>query len=1193
MIERLFGRITVRRVAVAFAAALGLSLIWYQAPRVAFDGRSPFATPIARALLLAGLLLLLALYRGMRALSARLGRVRLVVEKPEREADAGSAAPPESPKAAAQLTRSVEAVLRAIRRDKRRGRFDRVGPYSLPWFVVLGTGRSATGAWLRRSGLKFWEDAALARDLADAPCRWWFAQDAVLLEATGELELTTDAGKAASRWRELLDAVRRARRRLPINGAIIAVSANELLQGDAGEHRRLAEAIRARIDAMHVAYRIHFPVYLVVTGCEMLKGYPAFFDELPAPQQDQVWGIAFAGIDPAGVEASLGTLESQFAELVRRLLARLRSRRPRRAVAEQEAAVCAFPFQFEVLINPLTRLTRDAFGASPYTAPAMLRGVYFCGAGAPSAIEPFSASALAAAVRQTQPRGEAQGPTIDPEGAGLFATRLLREIVFKEASLAGAALKTSRRRRLLARLAVAATLLAALAFAALLTAGYLYNRAAVRSLDVAGAELATIAASGVVLNEPRTMLPLLAAARALSVGGAQQAATVPVWSRPGLYQGGRLASAAKARYRALLRQTLLRYVVGRMGAALDAPSLGDAERYQLLQRYLMLADKPHYRASAVLEWIESDLATTPLTAAEREALLAHAQALFDPADFEADARLDTALVARTRMALSSLAPAMRIYRTLGAQLSTALPGSLSVAQMAGVDAALVLRRKSGRLLGDGVARTFTRDGYRLYQTLRDRAIDAAGRDAWAMGGEGVRLDDGSTRAALTTGIDSLYFADYIGAWDALLADVEFVPLSAARDEPAMAGLLAQPGSAWRLFLQAAANETSLGDPAGAAAAQGTPAGTAPSEAPTGIVSTARRRVRAWFGRGAAPEEEQGAGAGSAQDDDAARTPVDLRFDALHRLVRAGPDGRSQVDDVQQMMAGVAAYLRAVASARERGLPAPPPDALGALTQAAAAQPSPLAEMLTSLSKEAGAVTATGEHGRLAAVWRADVAPMCERALAARYPIDPMSNVDATLDDFARVLGPGGLIDTFFANNIRAYVDMSVEPWVWRREGASLRISRATLQQFEWAAAIRDAFFGTTGKTVSVRFALEPLEMDAGITRATVDLGGQTLSYEHGPRRAVQFVWPPEGEARTARIDYAPSGADGRGSIGADGPWGWFRLMDRSVRVARGPDRFELTFDLGGRPLRLRLDAASVVNPFALSALQRFKCLPTL
>ena len=75
MIERLFGRITVRRVAVAFAAALGLSLIWYQAPRVAFDGRSPFATPIARALLLAGLLLLLALYRGMRALSARLGRL--------------------------------------------------------------------------------------------------------------------------------------------------------------------------------------------------------------------------------------------------------------------------------------------------------------------------------------------------------------------------------------------------------------------------------------------------------------------------------------------------------------------------------------------------------------------------------------------------------------------------------------------------------------------------------------------------------------------------------------------------------------------------------------------------------------------------------------------------------------------------------------------------------------------------------------------------------------------------------------------------------------------------------------------------------------------------------------------------------------------------------------------------------------
>ncbi len=1193
MIERLFGRITVRRVAVALAAAFGLSLIWYQVPRVAFDGRTPFATPVARALLLAGLVLLWAVYRGLRALKARVGRLRLVVEKPERVADEGAAAGPSGAAAQAPFKRSIEAVLRAIRRDKRPGRWGRRGPYSLPWFVVCGTGQSATGTWLRQSGLKFWEDAALVRETADASCRWWFAQDAVLLEATGELELAADAAEADSRWRELLASVRRARRRLPVNGAVIAVSAHEVLRGDARAHRRLAEAIRARIDAMHLAYRIHFPVYLVVTGCEMLEGYAAFFDELPAQQQDQVWGITFAGIDPAGVEAALGTLESHFAELVRRLFARLRARRPRRAVAEQEAAVCAFPFQFEVLNKPLMHLVRDAFGASPYTAPAMLRGVYFCGAGASSAIEPFSASALAAAVRTTQTRGEAQGLPTRRESAGFFATRLLREIVFKEAALAGAALKTSRRRRLFTRIAMTATLLVAVTLAALLTGSYLYNRASVRSLEAAGAELSEMAAHGIVLNEPRTMLPLLAAARALPEGEAQRAAAVPPWSSLGLYQGRRLASVAKAHYRALLRQTLLRYVVERMGAALDAPSLGDGERYQLLQWYLMLADKRHYRAPAVLEWIRNDLSATPLSAAERAALFAHAQVLFDPAEFEADARLDTALIARARMALSTLAPAVRIYRALDAQLRTAAPGSLSVAQMAGVDAALVLRRKSGRLLGDGVARTFTRDGYRLYQTLRDRAIDAAGRDAWAMGGEGVRLDDGSTRAALTTGIDSLYFADYIGAWDALLADVEFVPLSAARDEPAMAGLLAQPGSAWRLFLQAAATETSLGDPAGAAAAQGMPAGTAPSEAPTGIVSTARRRVRAWFGRGAAPEEEQGAGAGSTQDDDAARTPVDLRFDALHRLVRAGPDGRSQVDDVQQMMAGVAAYLRAVASARERGLPAPPPDALGALTQAAAAQPSPLAEMLTSLSKEAGAVTATGEHGRLAAVWRADVAPMCERALAARYPIDPMSNVDATLDDFARVLGPGGLIDTFFANNIRAYVDMSVEPWVWRREGASLRISRATLQQFEWAAAIRDAFFGTTGQTVSVRFALEPLEMDAGITRATVDLGGQTLSYEHGPRRAVQFVWPPEGEARTARIDYAPSGADGRGSIGADGPWGWFRLMDRSVRVARSPDRFELTFDLGGRPLRLRLDAASVVNPFALSALRRFKCLSTI
>jgi len=1193
MIERLLGRITVRRVATAFAIALGVSLIWYQAPRVAFDGRSPFATPLSRALLLAALLLILVLYRGLRALKSRVGRLRLVVEKPARDSEEGVVAPAASTKADAPFKQGIEAVLRAIRRDKGRGLWGRGSPYSLPWYVVCGTPQSATGTWLRQSGLKFWEDAALARDWADAPCRWWFAQEAVLLEATGELELATAAGEGDTRWRELLAAVRRARRRLPVNGVVIALGAHDVLAGGERAHRRLAEAIRARIEAMHSAYRIHFPVYFVVTGCEMLEGYQAFFDELPAQQQDQVWGVTFAGIEPGTVEASLGTLESQFAELVRRLLARLRARRPRRAVAEQEAAVCAFPFQFEVLTKPLMRLVRDAFGASPYTAPAMLRGVYFCGAGAPSAIAPFNASALAAAVREAQTPGKARGEVPHRDATGLFATRLLREIVFKEAPLAGAALRTSRRRRFFTRVAVVAALCVAVGAATLLTVSYLRNRASVQALEAAGAELSALAARGVVLDEPRTMLPLLAAARALPEGEAQRAAAVPVWARLGLYQERRLASAAQNQYRGVLRQTLLRYVVARMGAALDAPSLADDARYRLLQCYLMLADKQHYRADVVLQWVKEDAERTTLSTAERAALFEHSQVLFDPAAFRADARLDAALIARTRLALTALSPAMRIYRALDAQLRTALPGSLSVAQMGGVDAALVLRRKSGRLLGDGAARIFTREGYRLYQTLRDRAIDAAGQDAWAIGPEGIRTDDGSTRAALAAGIDSLYFADYVGAWDSLLADVQFVPLSSAPDEPAMAGLLAQPGSAWRLFLQAAANETSLGAAADPVAAPGTPAGTTTREAPMGIVSSAGRRVRAWFGRGSGGASEAGAGPANDQGNEATLTPVDVRFDALHRLVRAGPDGRSQLDDVQQTMAGVAAHLRAVASARERGLPAPPADALGALTQTASLQPSPLAEMLASLYKEAGVVTATGEKGRLTALWRADVAPMCEKALGARYPIDPSSNVDATLDDFARVLGPGGLIDTFFANNIRAYVDMSVEPWAWRREGESLRISRATLQQFEWAAAIRDAFFGPSSKAVSVRFALEPLEMDAAITRATVDLGGQTLSYEHGPRRAVQFAWPPEGDARAARIDFAPAGVDGRTSIGSDGPWAWFRLIDRSERVSRGPDRFDLTFDLGGRALRLRLDAASVVNPFALPALRRFKCLTTL
>ena len=44
-----------------------------------------------------------------------------------------------------------------------------------------------------------------------------------------------------------------------------------------------------------------------------------------------------------------------------------------------------------------------------------------------------------------------------------------------------------------------------------------------------------------------------------------------------------------------------------------------------------------------------------------------------------------------------------------------------------------------------------------------------------------------------------------------------------------------------------------------------------------------------------------------------------------------------------------------------------------------------------------------------------------------------------------------------------------------------------------------------------------------------------------------------------------------------------------IRPTRNPERFQLTFRVGGRQIEFDLRASSAINPFRLDELERFRC----
>jgi type VI secretion system protein ImpL len=383
------------------------------------------------------------------------------------------------------------------------------------------------------------------------------------------------------------------------------------------------------------------------------------------------------------------------------------------------------------------------------------------------------------------------------------------------------------------------------------------------------------------------------------------------------------------------------------------------------------------------------------------------------------------------------------------------------------------------------------------------------------------------------------------------------------------------------LLTAVATETTLEDPDAAKKA-----GKSADEA--GTLSAVKNRLSQLL-QGTSQDQ------GPTAPPPAAGNPVDQRFAELHRLVKAD-GGPAPIDAVIGLLDESYVQLNSLSGALDRGSTALDAatqqgagGALGKLKLAANRQPAPISEWMKSVAENGAGLTLGSARSHVNAVWASQVLPFCRRALGNRYPFARGSSQDVTLDDFSRLFGPGGLIDGFFQKYLSAFVDTTQKTWQWRVAGDSgLSSSPEVLRQFQRAAEIKEAFFGTS-PTPSVRFQLRPISMDASIERLSLDIDGQQVTYSHGPARASALVWPGPSGAGQVTLELSPPAA-GSSAITLVGPWAWFHLLDQSgIQGSGQPEEFRVTFSVGGRGAVYAVIAGSVVNPFRLPALRAFSC----
>ena len=333
---------------------------------------------------------LLVLIIGLVIVVAVLGLVAWLVsrmfgrsaKRRQRKMESDLASGAESGQVAMSLRASVKAnnekFFTAIKDMRKLG----ISVYDLPWYVVIGDSGCGKTKLINEGGLTFSTGKPEGYQLGTLNYNWWFTEDAIFVDMAGRLCNPQDDTDYRE-WEAFLNTVGQGRKGYPINGVLLCISAEHLLQDSPEKHEADANTMLERLRDLQSKLGVTFATYLIITKCDKIVGFMPFFDraERDITIKNQIFGFSRSGsfselYDPERFGADFADVYARLNEL--------RLRRLNDDADEHELGLAySFPEEFRELKEPLQTYVRTLFPMikNPRAVKNLIfRGVYFTSA---------------------------------------------------------------------------------------------------------------------------------------------------------------------------------------------------------------------------------------------------------------------------------------------------------------------------------------------------------------------------------------------------------------------------------------------------------------------------------------------------------------------------------------------------------------------------------------------------------------------------------------------------------------------------------------------------------------------------------------------------------------------------------------------------------------------------------------------
>lgn len=1076
------------------------------------------------------------------------------------------------------LNERFTSALSTLKKIRMKGRFNSSKAiYELPWYIIIGPPGSGKTTALINSGLEF----PLAQQIGTGSlqgvggtrnCDWWFTNDAVMIDTAGRYT-TQDSHRAidSSAWNGFLKLLKKSRTRRPINGAIIAISVQDIMLQTDEERAWHAKTIRNRIDELSSQLGIRFPVYVMLTKSDLISGFNEFFSDYSHYDRQDVCGITFP-VNKAGL-ADFDWWSTEYDKLTETLFQSVIPKFQKERDTNRRVKIQTFPQEFSNLKRPLEAFLRQTFSSSRYHEAPLLRGIYFSS----GTQDGTSIDRLMSAISKDYGIKAENISAIPGHGKSYFIGRLFKELIFSESELVGTNKKAEKLYSWGRKGGYATLVTIFISTLVAWTGSIASNQALLNDIDgylnKYDAESRRIKTWD---SDLRRILPVLNSIQ--SAGLIYDQDEHPFLSNLGLFDptiDDQIDSLYKKNLEYLFQPRVLKYIETDIQNSFQQPGI----LYDALKTYLMLTERDHFNSVDIQQWFrqswKSAYENKDVVQAE---LNDHLGNYLSGVDYPVDN--DAKLISASRSILHRIPVATRVYERI--KSDSELSQLINVGNYLTESAHSVFKYNNADLNHFTIPLLFTKNAYKeLDFSPESPHLNAIISDDWVLDNKDAALRslgksqyyDDSQLEEIGTKVKELYLADYAIHWGRSLDSIKIKEFWSLENAVKNLSEISDPVySPITRVLEVTSANTEL-----------TPY--IPVEIPGAGESSVKGKLTA----------KAGGFINSAMEGNR----VDKQFRKLNLLNRENKSLPAPVAGTLLQLNELFSYVNeilispdpdeAAFIAAKKRFNTASSDIFRKLQIHAAGLPEPVSQWVVKLSEQSWSVILASAKRHIQKIWKQTVLSSYNNGIKSKFPVFSDAKNELGIYEFTEFFKPGGIYQTFNTQYLSPFV---VKGPVWKQkviDGRTIGLNKDILVQLERADKISKMFFTENAELPSFTFETRPVRMQKNISRFVLDMGGEKFVYSHGPKFWKRHSWPGGEEAKRVSIYFEKINNEIL-TTDFEGAWAWFRLLNQSrITGANNKNSYYATYSMADSEVVYELKANGTINPFSSGLLSQFRC----